>query len=556
MFVSSGLTGTYTVPSFVTRIESSAMRGGRLSKCVIGPQVTYLGTYVLCESKITEFEFPPQMTSVAEAMFYGCHSLTTVKFTDSITQIQNYAFYDCSALKNLVLPSKLKSIGNNAFAKCFALGMLTLPAECDQIGDGVFKEISITIYSLNPEIQIDNYVMYKNNRQTITAYLGSDDTSNIIVNSSCTLIGSGAFQSKSFAHVTFDNNEMINISSYAFASSTIKSITFPAGLKQIDQYAFSECKSLTRVSFQGSQITEIPDYCFYESKLSIMEKEINEYKNDFWKILELRSNSDFDAVYNFLKKLSEEDDKLKMSISCAVGLSEIQNPEGWTPLLNACVKGDLQLTKSLIEGGCDKNAVTKNENNCLLLASYNGHLEIVKYLIGIGFDKNWRSKLGYNAILLASQEGQLDTVKYLKSIGCDVNSKANCNASCIYLSSCGGHLETVKYLFSVGADPNERENNGCPPIIIASQEGHLEVVKYLIQCGCNKNDKTDYNSSSLHWAAENGHFEVVEYLVSIGVNLNDKDNGGKTALDLAKEKQYENDNYRKIVDLLNRSGAK
>ncbi|EAX93943.1 FLJ00246 protein, putative [Trichomonas vaginalis G3] len=293
-----------------------------------------------------------------------------------------------------------------------------------------------------------------------------------------------------------------------------------------------------------------------ESKLSIMEKEINEYKNDFWKILELCSNSDFDAVYNFLKKLSEEDDKLKMSISCAVGLSEIQNPEGWTPLLNACVKGDLQLTKSLIEGGCDKNAVTKNENNCLLLASYNGHLEIVKYLIGIGFNKNWRSKLGYNPILLASQEGQLDTVKYLKSIGCDVNSKANCNASCIYLASCSGHLETVKYLFSVGADPNERENTGCPPIIIASQEGHLEVVKYLIQCGCNKNDKTDYNSSSLHWAAENGHFEVVEYLVSIGVNLNDKDNGGKTALDLAKEKQYENDNYRKIVDLLNRSGAK
>ncbi|EAY15160.1 hypothetical protein TVAG_392770 [Trichomonas vaginalis G3] len=53
----------------------------------------------------------------------------------------------------------------------------------------------------------------------------------------------------------------------------------------------------------------------------------------------------------------------------------------------------------------------------------------------------------------------------------------------------------------------------------------------------------------------NGHFEVVEYLVSIRVNLNDRNNDGKTALDYAKEKQHENDNYRKIVNLLIRSGA-
>lgn len=57
---------------------------------------------------------------------------------------------------------------------------------------------------------------------------------------------------------------MLSISSNAFASSTIKSITFPAGLKKIDTYAFMNCKSLTSVVFQGTQINEIPDYCFYK----------------------------------------------------------------------------------------------------------------------------------------------------------------------------------------------------------------------------------------------------------------------------------------------------
>ncbi|EAY15161.1 hypothetical protein TVAG_392780 [Trichomonas vaginalis G3] len=64
-----------------------------------------------------------------------------------------------------------------------------------------------------------------------------------------------------------------------------------------------------------------------KSKLSIVEKEFNEYKNDFSKISELRSCSDFETVYNFLQQLSAEGDKLKMSISCAVGLSEKRNSE-------------------------------------------------------------------------------------------------------------------------------------------------------------------------------------------------------------------------------------
>ncbi|EAY12082.1 surface antigen BspA-like [Trichomonas vaginalis G3] len=267
LFVSSAFTGTYSVPSFVTKIESSAIRGCSLSGCHIGSQVTSVGSWVLSASKITEFSFPPQMTTVVEYMFFNCYYLTTVTFTDAIVRIERMAFQSCSALRNLVLPSKLKSIRDGAFAQCFSLRTLTIPATCDQFGDGVFKEISITINSLNPEIQIDNYVMYKNNRQTITAYLGSNASSSIKINSSCTLIGTGAFQLKLLSHVTFDNNEMINISSYAFSSSTIKSITFPSGLMKMEQYAFSNCQNLTSVVFQGSQITAIPDYCFYQCPL-------------------------------------------------------------------------------------------------------------------------------------------------------------------------------------------------------------------------------------------------------------------------------------------------
>ncbi|EAY08380.1 histone-lysine N-methyltransferase, H3 lysine-9 specific, putative [Trichomonas vaginalis G3] len=272
-----------------------------------------------------------------------------------------------------------------------------------------------------------------------------------------------------------------------------------------------------------SDSIEITNLQNLESKISMLENEINEYrwkevqyKNEIAQISEIPLNSDFETAYNFLKQLSNKGDKLKMSLSCAVGLSEKRSSNDYTPLHYACCKGDLQFIKSLVEEGCDRDAATKNESNCLLMASYYGHLDIVKYLIGVGFEKNYCKKSsGFNAIIMASQEGQLEVVKYLKSIGCDVNSKTNGNASCIYFASLKGHLEVVKYLFSSGANPYEKDDNGVSPLIVASQEGHLDIVKYLIQCGCNKNDKTNYNDSSLHWAAENGNFEVVEYLVSI-----------------------------------------
>ena len=117
------------------------------------------------------------------------------------------------------------------------------------------------------------------------------------------------------------------------------------------------------------------------------------------------------------------------------------------------------------------------------------------------------------------------------------------------------HLDVVKYLILIGANPNEKDDDGCSPIHAASNCGHLDIVKYLIQCGCDKNDKTKDKDSPIHFAATSGHFEVARFLVSIDVNLKDKNDKGKTPLDCAKEKQNENENYKKIMNLLIRLGA-
>ena len=289
------------------------------------------------------------------------------------------------------------------------------------------------------------------------------------------------------------------------------------------------------VSDLGSK-TNIQNLQLKLSKLENDNLQLTQSINDFKSISQLRESEDFEEIYNLLKKFSEIGYEEKMSLSLAVKLDEKQNDGEQTPLLHSCQMGDLHLTKSLIEGGCNRDVVSKYGNNCLVVASNFGHIDIVEYLIEIGFDMNWRNEAdGFNAILVASEKGHLEIVKYLDSIGCDINSKTNTNANCIYLASLHGHLDTVKYLISCGVDPNEKDDNGFNAILVASYAGHLEVIKYLLMNGCNKNDKTNNNVTSLHWAAANGHLDVVEFLISIRVNLNEKNKDGKTALDLARE---------------------
>ncbi|EAY09594.1 hypothetical protein TVAG_056380 [Trichomonas vaginalis G3] len=194
-------------------------------------------------------------------------------------------------------------------------------------------------------------------------------------------------------------------------------------------------------------------------------------------IHEIPLKSDFDTAYNFLKELSKKRDNflegltkkrdnIKMPISCAVGLSEKRNSDENTILLEACINEDFQFVKSLTESGCDKDAIDKNGNNCLLLSSANGRLDIVKYLIEIGFDKNWRNKTnGNNPILYASLTCQ---------------------------------LEIVKYLISIGADPNQKNNNGCSSIYAASQ-AILKSLNILFHAAPIQMQKAIMNLHQLLW---------------------------------------------------------
>ncbi|MCI6039301.1 MAG: leucine-rich repeat protein [Clostridiales bacterium] len=67
------------------------------------------------------YEIPQGITSIGDAAFAGCDSLTDITIPDSVTTIGDSAFGLCDSLTSITLPDSVTSIGDSAFYGCNSL---------------------------------------------------------------------------------------------------------------------------------------------------------------------------------------------------------------------------------------------------------------------------------------------------------------------------------------------------------------------------------------------------------------------------------------------------
>ena len=131
---------SYIIPNSVTSIGDAAFSGCRsLSDIVIPDSVSSIGDAAFsgCRS-LTEIVIPNSVTSIGGGVFWNCHSLSNIVIPNSVSSIGTWAFCGCKSLRSLVIPDSVTSIGDKAFQFCFSLTTIAIPNSVSSIGTWAF----------------------------------------------------------------------------------------------------------------------------------------------------------------------------------------------------------------------------------------------------------------------------------------------------------------------------------------------------------------------------------------------------------------------------------
>ena len=208
------------------------------------------------------YVIPDSVTSIGDAAFYNCTSLTNITIPDSVISIGDYAFYYCLNLISITIPDSVRSIGDGAFDYCTRLASITIPNSVRSIGEVTFGYCtSLTSITIPDSVTSIGE----------SAFYYCESLTSITIPDSVTSIGYDAFSyCTSLTSITIPDS-VTSIGHYAFAHCTsLISITIPNSVTSIGYYAFSSCTSLTSITIPDS-VTSIGFYafCYCESLTSI-----------------------------------------------------------------------------------------------------------------------------------------------------------------------------------------------------------------------------------------------------------------------------------------------
>lgn len=209
-------------------------------------------------------------------------------FTENITQIPANAFSDSTNLKSITLPQSVEEIGNNAFARCPNLTTFSgkfasedgrnLIVENRLVAIAPYGIITFQIPDEVTEIQsytfsycqkLESIILPKNIRKIQSyTFVNCANLQSVTIPETVRRVESKAFincpSMKFSGRLSSEDGRslIINKRLVSFVSRGVTEYIIPKGIKEIDNSAFSMCKTLQRITIPKS-VTRIGEMAFY-----------------------------------------------------------------------------------------------------------------------------------------------------------------------------------------------------------------------------------------------------------------------------------------------------
>ncbi len=238
--------------------------------------------------KIPSYIDGVKVKKIGKDAFEGCKSLKSITIPNTVTHIENGAFNLCKSLKSVTISSGVTHIGRLAFSGCTALTAITIPDSVTNLWGDAFAHSKLKtiyvdqdrktspiasakpwgapryarIYYRGETVPTDLYEFDKATG-TISRYFGeADDPApadlkipSRIDGVEVKKIGKDSFLGcESLKSVTIPSG-VTQIEAGAFLGcGSLRSISIPSGVTQIGYMAFWRCRNLSSIEIPGSVI--------------------------------------------------------------------------------------------------------------------------------------------------------------------------------------------------------------------------------------------------------------------------------------------------------------
>ena len=254
--------------------EMCFFRNESLEKIELGNGLTSIGEAAFSVSNLKKVSLPIGITRIESDTFYGCKQLERINL-EHVKSIGRRAFYICSNLSGINLSADLEQMEYAAFRGCSSIDKVNIGSKLSELSEQVFAECSslTEVYIPDNITAIQRAAFYQctaleqvtgaKNVEALgeMAFNGAKALKTYPLGNKVRTIGKSAFSGCSSFKINKIPDSVTSIGTWAFNSTAIETLELGSGLKYINDYAFTYCSNLTKVTFPAN-IQTIEIYAF------------------------------------------------------------------------------------------------------------------------------------------------------------------------------------------------------------------------------------------------------------------------------------------------------
>ena len=246
------------------------------------------------------------------------------------------------------------------------------------------------------------------------------------------------------------------------------------------------------------------------------------------------SVSEDNKELNQLHSAERDSDVTEMKSTLPRGFSvDCRNTTGRTPLMNAALKGNVQVVKSIIKREADPSLMDNRGLNTLHYATQGGNTDIISLIHTHLPNIDSKTREGDTPLMLAALNGKLRAVKWFLERGATVACEEKRGWNTLHHAAQGGDTDIISLIHTHLPNIDSKTREGDTPLMLAALNGKLRAVKWFLERGATVACEEKRGWNTLHHAAQGGDTDIISLIHTHLPNIESKTGEGLTPLMVA-----------------------